>query len=34
MNKGKKDRASHTVTVFVGGWRDLCINTVYGKQGL
>lgn len=35
-DKGKKDRAvlSSQVTVFVGGCRGLCINTIYGKQGL
>lgn len=36
MDKGKKTEqsSSHTTTVFVGRCRGLCINTVYGKQGL
>lgn len=35
MDKGKKEHcALHRVNVFVGGCRGMCINTIYGKQGL
>lgn len=32
-DKGKEGSALFT-TVFVGGCRGFCINTIYGKQGL